>query len=154
MSKIQAGSSRGNEIVLNLLLQNKSGEALSSIELNILDSVNLKSKSSKNGVVSVPSSIPPGQSQELPLHFFVQDIIVAQTIKTTATYVPKGSGGAKLDFKFNFPCSVFMVATPCTKSSPSLSDLLFFSTYPSLNLFPSFVVSFKQIHRSVYQPPL
>ena len=117
-SRVRTSGSQGNELALKVLLQNKGGEALSGLELSVVDTMNLKCKSTKSGVVPLPSSsASAGQTLDLTIKFEVQDIATSQSLKASLAYSAQGAGDAKLDLKFPFPSSAFIIPSNTSTST-------------------------------------
>jgi len=127
--KVEASPNRPNEVTGLILIQNKSREAMSQIEFTVLDTLNLKLNSAKNGVVTMPFTINPGKAEKSTLKFIVQDVTANQVIKANVGYNLMTSTSNKIDVKMPFNSSAFMVPTACTKSQFAglLSDVDLFS---------------------------
>jgi len=139
LSRVRTSGSQEHEITLKVLIQNKGEGQVSSLELSVLDSMNLKCRSSKNGVIPLPSSsLPQGQTHEISVRFEVQDIAASQTLKATLAYAPQNEKDTKLDFKFPFPSSTFLTATPTSTSRPASSFVFFSLSFPFFSSDSSF----------------
>ena len=94
--QITANSSQANEVSVVLTLTNIGEDTISSLEINLLDTLNLKLLNGKNGLVPIPFSLPAGEFNTTTLRFNVQTITMPQTLKGTASYT------LHVDFFFSF----------------------------------------------------
>ncbi|KAK3089741.1 hypothetical protein FSP39_006122 [Pinctada imbricata] len=115
---------RSDQVIVSIVFSNKTDNHIKDLEFNIMDTMNLKliraMGSTHHDAIRVPFLLLPGGQNEGQFAFSVQDINTAQKLKGTLTYILKSDDGStheKIDFKLNFPCSSFLVSTPCKGSS-------------------------------------
>nr|XP_020019623.1 AP-3 complex subunit delta-1 isoform X3 [Castor canadensis] len=117
---IQASLQKDSQVTVSVILENQSSSFLKNMELNVLDSLNTKMArpegSSVHDGVPVPFQLPPGVSNEAQFVFTIQNIVMAQKLKGTLSFIAKDNDGAtheKLDFRLLFSCSSYLITTPC-----------------------------------------
>ncbi|XP_058138125.1 LOW QUALITY PROTEIN: AP-3 complex subunit delta-1 [Dasypus novemcinctus] len=117
---VQASLQKESQVTVSVILENRSGSFLKSMEVNVLDALNAKMSrpegASVHDGVPVPFQLPPGVSNEAQFVFTVQSIAMAQKLKGTLSFIAKNDEGStheKLDFKLHFSCSSYLVTTPC-----------------------------------------
>ncbi|XP_078318688.1 AP-3 complex subunit delta-1-like isoform X1 [Crassostrea virginica] len=121
---IRASPQRGDQVIVSVVFSNLTDHNIKDLEFNVMDTMNLKlirgMGSSHHDAIKVPFILLPNAQNEGQFAFTIQDIKVAQKLKGTLTYIVKmeeGSTHEKIDFKLTFPCSSFLVATPCKGST-------------------------------------
>ncbi|XP_048758475.2 AP-3 complex subunit delta-1-like isoform X2 [Ostrea edulis] len=121
---IRASHQRGDQVIVSVVFSNLTEHQVKDLEFNVMDTMNLKlirsMGSSHHDAIKVPFILLPNAQNEGQFAFTVHEIKVAQKLKGTLTYILKmdeGSTHEKVDFKLGFPCSCFLVATPCKGSA-------------------------------------
>lgn len=121
---IRASHQRGDQVIVSVVFSNLTDHTIKDLEFNVMDTMNLKlirsMGSSHHDAIKVPFILLPSAQNEGQFAFNIQEIKVAQKLKGTLTYIVKmdeGSTHEKIDFKLAFPCSSFLVATPCKGSN-------------------------------------
>ncbi|XP_032321924.1 AP-3 complex subunit delta-1 [Camelus ferus] len=117
---VQGSLQEDSRVTVSMVLENQSSSFLKSMELNVLDSLNARlarpEGSSVHDGVPVPFQLPPGISNEAQFVFTIQSIVMAQKLKGTLSFIAKNDEGStheKLDFKLHFPCTSYLITTPC-----------------------------------------
>ncbi|XP_078738935.1 AP-3 complex subunit delta-1-like isoform X2 [Lampetra fluviatilis] len=123
-----AGSG-GSKVVVSLIVANKGEAQLKSMELNVLDSLNMRllrpPGAAANDGIAVPFQLPAGVSNEMHVAFNVQSIVMPQKLKGSLAFMVKtedGSSHDKLDFTLQFTCSSYLLTTSC--HSEAFAELL------------------------------
>ncbi|XP_061175521.1 AP-3 complex subunit delta-1-like isoform X2 [Saccostrea echinata] len=121
---IRASHQRGDQIIVSVVFSNLTEHTIKDLEFNVMETMNLKlirsMGSTHHDPIKVPFILLPNSQNEGQFAFTVHEIKVAQKLKGTLTYILKmdeGSTHEKVDFKLVFPCSSFLVATPCKGSA-------------------------------------
>jgi hypothetical protein len=114
-----------NQIIINLKISSlKSQQIISSIELNILDTANIKLvRDSGNDGDPIKLGFQLNQKtneSNSELYFNVNDCTFAQKLKGTLTYILKNEDNdesvhEKIDFKLNVSCSSYLIKTQCDR---------------------------------------
>ncbi|XP_062616914.1 AP-3 complex subunit delta-1-like isoform X2 [Saccostrea cucullata] len=120
---IRTSHQRGDQIIVSVVFSNLTEHTIKDLEFNVMETMNLKlirsMGSTHHDPIKVPFILLPNSQNEGQFAFTVHEIKVAQKLKGTLTYILKmneGSTHEKVDFKLGFPCSFFLVATPCKGS--------------------------------------
>ncbi|XP_061433335.1 AP-3 complex subunit delta-1-like isoform X1 [Lethenteron reissneri] len=123
-----AGSG-GSKVVVSLIVANKGEAQLKSMELNVLDSLNMRllrpPGAAAHDGIAVPFQLPAGVSNEMHVAFNVQSIVMPQKLKGSLAFMVKtddGSSHEKLDFTLQFTCSSYLLTTSC--HSEAFAELL------------------------------
>ncbi|XP_075921928.1 AP-3 complex subunit delta-1-like isoform X2 [Petromyzon marinus] len=122
-------SSGGSKVVVSLIVANKGEAQLKSMELNVLDSLNMRllrpPGATAHDGIAVPFQLPAGVSNEMHVAFNVQSIVMPQKLKGSLAFMVKtedGSSHEKLDFTLQFTCSSYLLTTSC--HSEAFAELL------------------------------
>ncbi|KAL3868900.1 hypothetical protein ACJMK2_041656 [Sinanodonta woodiana] len=120
---------RKDQVVVSVVFHNQTDNQIKDLEFNVLDSINTKLNRgiglSSHEAVKVPFILPPNIMNEGQFAFTFQSISQPSKLKGTLTYIVKtddGSTHEKLDFRISFPCSTYILATPC--NGPDFASLL------------------------------
>uniref|UniRef100_A0A1X7VV93 AP-3 complex subunit delta Mu C-terminal domain-containing protein n=1 Tax=Amphimedon queenslandica TaxID=400682 RepID=A0A1X7VV93_AMPQE len=115
---IKANPMYNNGITVAIVFNNKSSLQLTSLDFNVLDSLNAKlerpSGVSAQSSVPVPFQLPPGTANECQFMFTVQEFYMTQKLRGTVTYMMKSDSGTaqdKIDFKLTLSPSSFICPT-------------------------------------------
>jgi hypothetical protein len=114
-----------NQIIINLRISNlKSEQIISSIELNILDSSNIKlvrDSGNEGDPIKLGYQLNQKTSENSSEFYFnVNDCTFAQKLKGTLTYILKNEDNdesvhEKIDFKLNVSCISYLLKTQCDR---------------------------------------
>jgi hypothetical protein len=114
-----------NQIIINLQILNlKPQQIISSIELNILDTANIKlarDSGSEGDPIKLGYQLNQKTNQNSSEFYFnVNDCTFAQKLKGTLTYILKNENNdesvhEKIDFKLNVSCSSYLLKTQCDR---------------------------------------
>jgi hypothetical protein len=120
-----------NQIVVNMKLINltiknsDSAQLITSIEMNILDTANLKlvrdDHLGNDDSIKIPFNLSKKNKENFnEFYFNVSECTFAQKLKGTLTYILKDentndSVQEKIDFKISVPCSAFLIQSTCDR---------------------------------------
>lgn len=106
-----------HQVIVSILFTNVGEHQLKELDFNVLDTLNTKlirgTNNSHEGI-KVPFQLPVHTTNEGQFAFKVECITVPQKLKGTLTYMVvtvDGSTHEKLDFKFPFPISSFLIGS-------------------------------------------
>jgi hypothetical protein len=105
-----------HKVAVGIVLQNKSVHTIRRIELNVLETLNVKLERNatreNNSAILLPFELPSEVKNEHTLHFFFKDVSVSQKIRGNVTYFSEQNDGgkseAKIDFTLSFPSIRFL----------------------------------------------
>lgn len=107
-----------NEIVVSVIFNNHSSYHLKELEFNVLDTLNIKMNRNADAEshegIRMPFQLSPGTMNEGQFIFTVENILTAQMLRGTFTYMMMteiGSTHEKIDFKLHLPVSSYMIGT-------------------------------------------